>query len=165
MGKAKINIPMTAALVLLLLTMISIHLTSGLYARYTSTAEASDSARVAKFDVDCALVPVADKEGAFTLSVTNNSEVAVKYSIEVQLPEDLSATIGAVTLEPADGANSVTFMDENWTMAPNAENPNEHILQLDMTNWVGKTDRISDKGATEPVTFNFSVKVHAEQID
>ena len=30
MGKAKLNIPMCAALVLLFLTMLSIHLTSGL---------------------------------------------------------------------------------------------------------------------------------------
>ena len=53
MGKqnTKVNIPMCAALVLLLLTMISVHLTSGLYARYTSTASGSDSARVAKFHV------------------------------------------------------------------------------------------------------------------
>ena len=34
MGKAKLNIPMCAALVLLLLTMVSIYLVSGLYARY-----------------------------------------------------------------------------------------------------------------------------------
>ena len=52
MGKTKLNIPMCAAVVLLYLTLLSIHLTSGLFARYTTTVTASDSARVAKFDVD-----------------------------------------------------------------------------------------------------------------
>ena len=45
----KVNIPMILAIILLFLTLLSVHLTSGLYARYVSTATGSDSARVAKF--------------------------------------------------------------------------------------------------------------------
>lgn len=45
----KVNIPMILAAILLFLTLLSIHLTSGLYARYVTTASGSDSARVAKF--------------------------------------------------------------------------------------------------------------------
>ena len=47
--KAKINIPMCFAAILLCLTLISIHLTSGLYAKYISSASGNDSARVIKF--------------------------------------------------------------------------------------------------------------------
>lgn len=46
--------------VLLCLTLFSFRLTAGLYARYTSTATASDSARVAKFVVD--LVDLKDED-------------------------------------------------------------------------------------------------------
>lgn len=45
----KLNIPMCAACILLCLTLISIHMTGGLYAKYTSDAQGSDSARVAKY--------------------------------------------------------------------------------------------------------------------
>ena len=49
--KAKINIPMCIACVLLCLTLFSFYLCGGLYAKYISTAYGGDSARVAKFDV------------------------------------------------------------------------------------------------------------------
>ena len=47
--KAPCNIPMTLAGILFCLTLISIHFTGGLYARYTTSAAASDSARVVTF--------------------------------------------------------------------------------------------------------------------
>ena len=46
---AKVNIPMCIAFVLFCLTLFSIHLTSGLYAKYTTSASDSDSARVIRF--------------------------------------------------------------------------------------------------------------------
>ena len=46
---AKVNIPMYIAALLFCLTLISIHLTSGLYAKYTSSASGDDSARVITF--------------------------------------------------------------------------------------------------------------------
>lgn len=46
---AKVNIPICIASVLLCLTLISVHLTSGLYAKYISSSAGSDSARVATF--------------------------------------------------------------------------------------------------------------------
>ena len=46
---AKVNIPMCIASFLFCLTLISIHLTSGLYAKYISSASGNDSARVIKF--------------------------------------------------------------------------------------------------------------------
>ena len=47
--KTKMNIPMCLAAILLCLTLISIPLTSGLYAKYISSASGNDSARVIKF--------------------------------------------------------------------------------------------------------------------
>ena len=48
-NKTKMNIPLCLAAILLCLTLISIHLTSGLYAKYISSASGNDSARVIKF--------------------------------------------------------------------------------------------------------------------
>ena len=48
-SKAKVNIPLCLAGVLLCLTMISTQFTSGLYARYVATGAGSDSARVIRF--------------------------------------------------------------------------------------------------------------------
>ena len=99
MGKTKLNIPMCAAAVLLFLTLLSIHLTSGLFARYTTTVTASDSARVAKFDVDVTAdinditVDCAQSDsGTFILTVTNNSEVAVNYVIKIEQPGSVNGT-------------------------------------------------------------------------
>ena len=46
---AKVNIPMCVASFLFCLTLLSIHLTSGLYAKYISSGSGSDSARVIRF--------------------------------------------------------------------------------------------------------------------
>lgn len=48
-NRTKLNIPMCAACVLLCLTLLSIHLSAGLYAKYTTSAEGRDSARVITF--------------------------------------------------------------------------------------------------------------------
>lgn len=93
MGKAKLNIPMCAALVLLFLTLISIHMTSGLYARYVATASGSDSARVAKFDVRTSLdnqdividCTKATENNKYVVTVENQSEVTVKYDLYITI--------------------------------------------------------------------------------
>lgn len=46
---AKVNIPMCLACVLLCLTLFSVHFSSGVVARYTTTTDSGDSARVIKF--------------------------------------------------------------------------------------------------------------------
>lgn len=48
-NRAKMNIPMCIGCILLCLTMVSVHLTSGLYARYATSSEGSDGARVISF--------------------------------------------------------------------------------------------------------------------
>lgn len=48
-ARAKMNIPICLAGVLLCLTMFSFHLSSGVVARYTTTASGTDTARVIKF--------------------------------------------------------------------------------------------------------------------
>ena len=81
------------------LTLVSIHMTSGLYARYTTSASGQDSARVARFEVTETL-KVIKADGTtentfvvgdvlrpgvsttYTFTVRNNSEVAVSLTVQ-----------------------------------------------------------------------------------
>ena len=167
--KQKINIPMCAALVLLLVTLLSARLTGGLYARYTSTGYASDSARVARFEVTNTVEPVMDEEnniqpGQYTVTVGNASEVAVEYSIQVELDSHLSVTLNGETKRPAAGESSVTFTNESWKLAP-GENAEPLDMEIRLENSVGITDATTEYEDTEAVTFKFAVHVHAMQVD
>ncbi len=95
--QAKRNIPIRVAAVLFCLTLLSTYLVTGLFARYTSSAEGGDHARVAKFSIqgkltqdgatfkqsiEAGLAP-GDSNPA-TILIENNSEVAVEYTITVK---------------------------------------------------------------------------------
>lgn len=85
------EIVLTCASILLCFTIVSSYLTAGIFARFVSSDTASDSARVATFNVD--------KQGALTTSfaaefvpdvpcykeivVQNKSEVAIEYTITI----------------------------------------------------------------------------------
>ena len=86
------NIVMTAAGVLLCMTLISSYLSAGMYARYVSSDTAVDSARVAAFRITetgalstsfaATLIPGVPCE--VPVQVKNDSEVAVAYSIAIK---------------------------------------------------------------------------------
>ena len=94
----KTPISLYLAGILLCLVMISANYTSGLYAKYTTSVSASDSARVAKYDVsiDVENTTVSlssfDKttlSGKTSFTVKSNSEVSVKYSVVITFPNEL----------------------------------------------------------------------------
>jgi hypothetical protein len=164
-NKRKVNIPMCAALVLRLLTMISVHITSGLYARYTSTASATDSARVAKFDVSCDVQPVKNSEGVYTLTVTNHSEVAVKYSFTVRVPDAICVAVDSqAARSPAAGEDTVTFENDNWKLAP-GEHAQNHTLTFAVVDWSILSSPSPNPEDSRDVTVDFDVIVTAEQLD
>ena len=164
MNKAKLNIPMFAALILLLLTMITTHMTSGLYARYTAQASGSDSARVAKFAVSSTVTANEDKTDEYTLVVHNGSEVAVEYSVEVVMDKHLSVTIGEETKTLTGEETSVIFTDESWKLAPGA-NSDEIGMKLAISDWSGLTAPNTSNGKVEIVTLGFTVNIIAVQMD
>lgn len=89
--RAKRNIPIRVAAVLFCLTLFSTYLVTGLFARYTTSVQSSDQARVAAFSIKgegdlsrtiaATLVPGEDTD--VKLIIRNDSEVAVEYKIEV----------------------------------------------------------------------------------
>lgn len=88
----KLNIPMLVACVLLCLTMLSLHLTAGLYARYTTSGQAEDAARVAAFKVtesDSILEETINfvaspSQNNYTVTVENQGETAIRYTITAE---------------------------------------------------------------------------------
>lgn len=98
-AKPSVSTPtlMRVAFVLLCLLMLSVYLMGGLLAKYNATGSGSDSARVAKFDVDVAFSDGTDTiegieatlhynqdAGSYTITVVNYSEVAISYKIRVE---------------------------------------------------------------------------------
>ena len=165
MGKAKLNIPMVTALILLVLTMVSIHLTSGLYARYTAGATAKDSARVALWDVgaasnntgvsiDCS---TDDLDDVYQFTVTNNSEVTARYDVVVTFKESLAKGIsfkldGTKTPKTND---SKTFVFENAGQLNYGGATANHTLTF-----IAVFEDVS-----EDVSYDFTVTIDFEQID
>lgn len=160
--------------VLICILLVSFHLMTGLYAKYSSTATGSDSARVAKFQVvvtgDAANISVActqmpGNEAAYEITVENASEVAVKYDVIVTL----SAAVPGVTLT-LDGIPGAQIdsdpkrlkFENLGQFTPNDSTVKEHTLTFQV-NWNLFT--AEQTGSTAEENFTFSITVHAEQVD
>jgi hypothetical protein len=129
--------------VLLCLTLLSVHLSSGLYARYTSTVSGSDSARVAKFEVkdvgtfskDLYLEYNPGVSNSYTVVIENHSEVAVKCSVDVErlsnnipLNVSISGDITDVTFAPNDAAGKTVRLALEW---PGTKNDAAYSYEVD----------------------------------
>lgn len=79
--KRKINIPITAACVLLILTALTTHMTSGLYARYATSGSGSDSARVISFK-DITLTETGDFDENGTLIIIPGVNLTKKVTVD-----------------------------------------------------------------------------------
>jgi hypothetical protein len=165
----------------LVLVLFSTHMTGGLYARYTSYAEGSDSARVAKFDVayeqDTA-VPMSIVLDFFDLTkrtdtvkfwVTSSSEVAVKYYVIVTLPNSLPMEwlengLMNIQLDGKDRTSmnvterTVTFAFDTNSFGTTGEREKEHELTFSL-----KENAIP--GMIVNITESATLRIHVEQID
>lgn len=113
-SKKKTPIVFYIGMALLCLTMISIHFSAGMYARYVTTDHAQDEARVAKFDVKQSgtmtqsLHKTMRPGDSFTkeIEITNDGEAYVSCVVRVEttgnLPLDYSWTEQTVSLAPGD---------------------------------------------------------------
>lgn len=165
------NIMMRLAAVLFCLVMISTHLMGGLYARYVTKGTGSDSARVAKFDVEgsgsgeIALQAESTAEGKYTINVTNNSEVDVSYDVDVVFNKDvvnwvnlqIDGKTAAETLE--EGVT--TFHFDNVGVLDPGVSQSKEILFLPEAGMTKEMTGLS--GSLAPM--NFTVYIHAVQID
>lgn len=95
---AKVNIPMCIASFLFCLTLISIHLTSGLYAKYISSASGNDSARVIAFG-DITLTENGDFYDSNKLMIIPGVNLTKKATVQFTGSE--AATYVFVEVEPS----------------------------------------------------------------
>ena len=132
-NKLKTPIVLRVALVLLFAMLITSYMMGGIYARYSTTVTGTASASVAKFDVDahCVYDAVIDK---YVLTITNNSEVTVSYSVlfmvdGAELPNGVAITeINNQILALGNSATHIISVTENY-----AEQHTELLVDMVVT--------------------------------
>lgn len=154
--------------------LISSYMVSGLYARYTTTATGSDSARVARFDVSNSIDSIeadiklnfydsAALSDEFQFTVESKSEVSLVYDVVVTLPSGSYGWLN-ITLDgkSADFEVGNVFTFENVSDFDVATNQSKvHKLEFAIDNaYIGNSEGISDILSGKVI-----VTVHVEQVD
>lgn len=153
----KARLPLPVWLAFLLLVTMSV---GGSLARYSSSASGDAAARVAKFEMATAVADgqpgsiglqagKADSEGTYSFTVTNNSEVLVKYNVIVKnVPANVCAVLNGTTLT-ANGTHDLVFAAKELA--------------------IGGTDTCTltfyALADANKATTNVTVQVHVEQVD
>lgn len=92
---SKLNIPLQLAAIMLCVTLISVYLVSGIFARYTTESSSGNIAAVAEFSPAASFVEdtwVFDSDTysfEYQIKLTNPSEVDVNCSLENFFPDDM----------------------------------------------------------------------------
>lgn len=113
------NIPMCLACLLLVLVMFTTYMTSGLFARYTTSSTGNDSARVARFDVDVRgsvkdldiFTSQNEDTGEYEIVITNHSEVVVRYDLAVDILSSVDWITGSFS-----SSNGVLGINDSKTI-------------------------------------------------
>lgn len=170
MKERKRNIALRLAAVLVVLTCISTAMLSGILGRYTASGSGGDSARVASFSVsaagknpDSTAVGASSGTATYVLTVTNNSEVAVSYTVELEfdaaLPDWVTITLGdSAMVISADRKTATATV--SGVLAVGGETT-ENIVFTAST--AGLTQ--SAAGVNTSQTFQFTANVKFVQID
>lgn len=165
-------------ILVLVLTLFSSHMTSGLYARFITSETASDSAKVAKFDIGCEQISgvpmsiVLDffdpelREDSIQFCVTSTSEVAVEYDVSIILPGKMAQWVDEnILLIQMDGnapesidvaAGMVTFEGNYFAAAESGSYTHTITFTVPTGAMPGEIVKI-----TEDAT----LRIRAEQVD
>jgi hypothetical protein len=169
---SKTPICFLAGLLLLCLTLISTHMTSGLYAKYITFADGSDNARVAEFSISQSLqITKGDntpaetfiigddlypgKRTTYTYSVTNNSEVAVEFIVSGR------ELLGDLPLVIRSGETSVELVAQAKDCASLMLSPKQSGVLTFYVEWPETQNDISFVGMISQI----EITVRAEQKD
>ncbi len=171
----KVNILMCTVAVLLCATLFSMHLVSGLYARYTTRAGGSDGARVAAFritqegtifqTVEANVTPGTTQSAELT--ITNGSETAMEYTLTVTNVTG-NLTPLKFTLNRADENTSpvTTESYENGISINSAcQIPGEHTDKYTLNIVWEPSDNEEDDLALIGMVDYITISVTAAQID
>ncbi len=161
-----------AGLLILCLTLVSTYMVSGIYARYTTSADSSDNARVAEFSVSQSLKitksdnTVAEtfiigddlypgKRMTYTYSVTNNSEVTVEFVVSGR------ELLGELPLVIKSGETSVELVSQEKDCASLTLLPGQSGVLTFYVEWPETENNISFVGMVSQI----EITVRAEQKD
>lgn len=176
-ANVKVNIFMCLAAVLLCLTLFSMHLVGGLWAKYTASVSSSDGARVAAFhikqtgtifeQITADVTP--GKTQTVGLTIENRSEVAMEYTLKVTNVTN-NITPLKFTLKPADDSTNTpavtTESHENGISISSARQlPGEHTDKYSLNIvWEPSQNEAEDLALIGMVDY-ITVSVTASQID
>ena len=173
--QTKVNAVVCTIAVLLCATLCSTFLVGGLYARYTTNA--SNSARVAAFNIEAegvlfqtieAKVKPGDTQDA-TLTINNNSEVAVECSIAINKVTNNLPDMTFALAEP-NGDTTATTLAEGGGTGASAFSPfqipaggkAEYILKI---HWEPDTGTPKNDLARMGMVDHVTISVTTTQID
>ncbi len=166
--RAKINIPIVLACVLLFLTMLSIHFSSGIFARYVSRADGQDNAKVASFGNltitesgdfftgSAIVLPGVDLTKRATVSY-EKGEVAVFIIFEAELSDHWTTTDNKnfVIKNESTGTGEdpnflswsvVTEGENGWKFIGKDGNKYAYYIALEPNKSLGTTDFVANDG-------------------
>jgi len=170
----KMNILMCTVAVLLCATLFSMHFVSGLYARYTTNTNYSNSARIAEFNITQEGTLFKTIEAEITpgetqsaqLTIINKSEVAMEYTLTVTnvtgnlspLKFKLNAVNGTVTPVTAESHENGTSI-YGVSQIP-GEHTDKYLLNI-VWEPTDEQDALAHIGMVDYIT----VSVTATQVD
>ena len=157
------------------LMLISVSLLSGLYAKFLSTGNGDDTARVAKFDVattvhnvDAKFINMVPTVNEYTISVTNNSEVAVRCDLVLVFDTPVQNFLGVKVVVGENEFSPELTNDYTLTfrgisaLAPNGDSASCSLV-FAVTDW----NAVTSEATGENVEFNFEFDgtLYCTQID
>lgn len=174
-AKRKRNIPMCAAGILFCLTMITLHMVSGLYAKYITTGSTVDAARTAAFylkaegtlmqHLQSEIIPGGDQTQPVV--IFNQTEVSMKYTMVIRkVTDNLPLRMELIT--PNGGKIDPT--NDTFTVSETLH-PRDDDLQREQYTLVLHWD-VTDLSIEPDTNLDymgmldyFTVTVEAEQVD
>lgn len=156
--KASSGIFVDVAVLIVCLAIATSCLASGMFAKFVSKGGGNDMARVASFIVNATMEKGNSGEGtqirSYTINLTNKSETAVRYTVELTFTDNVKGIVSA-KLGEKEGTLSEDGKTFTWTdgILP-ANTPSTNVLLM-----------LNIDDPTAGGTYDFNVNVSFEQVN
>lgn len=170
---SKLNIPLQLAAILLCVTLISVYLVSGIFARYTTENSSGNTAAVAEFSPTASFVEdtwVFDSDTysfEYQIKLTNPSEVDVNCSLEISFPDDmLNNAEFTFNDETKTNINGNTIQFGSFANLSSGDTTGiTEILKVTISEDIYNSIMSSHNGQTSSLAAHFDAEISFTQID